>query len=144
MSRIMAIDYGLKRVGVAVTDPNNIIATGLTTVRAVEAISFIRDYASREKVGCIVVGEPKQADNTDSAIAGQANAFVRQLKKVLPGIPVERYDERFTSKLAMRALIDSGASRKDRQNKELIDMTSAVILLQSYLESRLYKNKGII
>jgi putative Holliday junction resolvase len=133
MSRIMAVDYGLKRVGIAVSDPEQIIATGLTTVRAADAIEFIKKYVEKEPVSCIVVGDPKQMDATDSQIAGQVNRFVKDLKKAI-AIPIERYDERFTSRLAQLALLQSGVKKKDRQNKELVDMTSAVIILQSYME----------
>src|SRR5204863_1316903 len=104
MARIMAIDYGRKRIGLAVTDPNQIIATGLDTVHSKDILVFLKDYFKKEEVECIVVGEAKQMNGTDSQIAPQANQFVKQLKKNFPDIPIARYDERFTSKLASQAL----------------------------------------
>ncbi len=136
MARIMAIDYGTKRVGIAVTDPNQIIATGLDTVHAKDVIEYLKKYFQREEVECIVVGEPKQMNATDSEIAGHVNNFVKQLQKNFPGISIKRYDERFTSKMAKQAILMSGVKKKDRQNKELIDMTSAIIILQSFMEKR--------
>ncbi|MEO8087529.1 MAG: Holliday junction resolvase RuvX [Bacteroidota bacterium] len=135
MSRIMAIDYGTKRVGIAVTDPNQIISTGLDTVHSKDIIEYLKKYFQREEVECIVVGEPKQMDATDSEMAVHANQFVKQLKKNFPTIPVKRYDERFTSILAKQAILMSGVKKKGRQDKELVDMTSAIIILQSYMES---------
>ena len=132
----MAIDYGTKRVGIAVTDPNQIISTGLETVHAKDIIAYLKKYFERESVECIVVGEPRQMNSSDSEMASHANRFVRQLEKNFPGIPVERYDERFTSKMAKQAILMSGARKKVRQDKELVDMTSAIIILQSYMESR--------
>ncbi len=136
MSRILAIDYGRKRVGLAITDTNQIIATGLDTVHSKDVINYLKNYVSKEDVELFVVGEPKQMDNTDSEIKAQIDPFIVQLKKNFPGIPVERFDERFTSMMASQALLDSGVKKKDRQNKELIDMTSAIIILQSFMESR--------
>ena len=135
MGRIMAIDYGSKRIGIAVTDPNRIISTGLDTVHPKDIIAYLKKYLDTEKVDCIVVGEPKQMNGTDSEAAVHANQFVKLLGKNFPFIRVERYDERFTSKMAQHAILMSGAKKKDRQNKELVDMTSAVIILQSYMES---------
>lgn len=135
MARIMAIDYGTKRIGIAVTDPNQIIATGLDTVHSKDILAFLKNYFQREAVECIVVGEPKQMDATDSEIAVHVNQFVKQLKKHFPSVPVKRIDERFTSKMATEALRMSGLKKKDRQRKELVDMTSAVIILQSYMET---------
>jgi putative Holliday junction resolvase len=135
MGRIMAIDYGTKRVGIAVTDPNRIIATGLDTVHSKDVIEFLKKYFQREEVDCVVVGEPRQMDATDSEVAVHVNQFVKQLGKIFPSLPVKRYDERFTSKMAQQAILMSGVKKKDRQNKELIDMTSAVIILQSFMES---------
>jgi putative Holliday junction resolvase len=134
MGRIMAIDYGQKRVGLAVTDELQLIANSLTTVRSADIIAFLKDYLSKEKVDCIVVGEPKQMNNTPS------ESFVRLLKKTFPTVPVERMDERFTSKMAFQAMIDGGLKKKDRQNKELVDSISATLILQSYMEYR--KNSG--
>jgi putative holliday junction resolvase len=134
MSRILAIDYGTKRTGIAVTDPSRIIATGLTTVHSSELIRFLTDYCKKEDVEFFVVGEPRQMSNEPSAITPQIEQFIRQLKKSFPDKRVERMDERFTSKLAMQALISSGVKKSERRNKELIDVTSATIILQSYLE----------
>lgn len=136
MGRIMAIDYGTKRVGIAVTDPNQIISTGLDTVHAKDIIEYLKKYFQREQVDCIVVGEPKQMNATDSEVAVHVNQFVKQLGKHFPAIPVKRHDERFTSKMAQQAILMSGVKKKDRQNKELVDMTSAIIILQSFMESK--------
>ncbi len=131
----MAIDYGTKRVGIAVTDPNQIISTGLDTVHSKDIIEYLKKYFQREEVECIVVGDPKQMDASDSEMAVHANQFVKALLKNFPGIPVKRYDERFTSKMAKQAILMSGVKKKGRQDKELVDMTSAIIILQSYMES---------
>jgi len=136
MARIMAIDYGTKRVGIAVTDPNRIIATGLDTVHSKDIIDFLKKYFLREEVDCIVVGEPKQMNAKDSESAVHVNQFVKQLTKTFPSIAVKRFDERFTSIMAKQAILMSGVKKKDRQNKALVDMTSAVIILQSYMESK--------
>jgi putative Holliday junction resolvase len=136
MSRILAIDYGTKRVGLAVTDTNQLIATGLDTVHSKDVISFLKAYVLKEEVSCFVVGEPRQMDASDSQIKQQIDHFINHLKKNFPAIPVERTDERFTSKMASQALIMSGVKKKERQNKELIDMTSAIIILQSFMERK--------
>lgn len=136
MARVMAIDYGTKRVGIAVTDPLQIIANGLTTVHSKEVIDFLRKYFEKEAVECIVVGEPKQMDNTASDVAVHVEQFVKELKKNFPLMPIERVDERFTSRMALRAMIDGGVKKKDRQNKETVDMVSATIILQSFLEMK--------
>jgi putative Holliday junction resolvase len=136
MARIMAIDYGSKRVGIAVTDPMQMIATGLTTVHSKDILAFLKDYFEKEKVSCIVVGEPKTLMNKPSESAALVNVFVKQLKKMVPHIPIERLDERFTSKMAFQSMIDSGLKKKDRRNKSLIDSISATILLQSFLEQK--------
>ncbi|REJ82482.1 MAG: Holliday junction resolvase RuvX [Bacteroidetes bacterium] len=135
MPRIMAIDYGLKRVGLAVTDPNRIIASALDTVPSHEAISFISNYCEKESVECFVVGEPKQMDYTPSEITPHIEAFIKQLKKKFPDIRVERVDERFSSKIAAQAILMSGVKKMQRRNKSLVDQTSAVILLQSWMEA---------
>jgi putative Holliday junction resolvase len=134
MSRIVAIDYGLKRVGLAVTDENRIIATALTTVRTNDIFIFLSNYLKTENVGCFVVGDPKQMNNQASETVKYIEPFVRKLRKTFPDLLVERYDERFTSKLALRAMIEGGMKKKDRKNKENIDKISAVIILQSYME----------
>lgn len=132
--RIIAIDYGQKRVGLAVTDPGQIIATSLTTVRSMDIIPFLKDYLSHEPVVLFLVGEPRQMNYEVSESARFIEPFVKSLKKEFPGIPVERVDERFTSKLAMNSIREAGLKKKDRQNKALIDTVSATIMLQSYLE----------
>ncbi|HRG53711.1 MAG TPA: Holliday junction resolvase RuvX [Bacteroidia bacterium] len=133
MARIMAIDYGSKRVGIAVTDPQQIIATGLTTVHSSEVIDFLKKYMQKEEVSCIVVGEPKRMNNEPSDSARFIEPFVMHLKRTFPAVKVERMDERFTSKMAFQTMIDSGLKKKARQNKELVDEISATIILQSYL-----------
>ncbi|MGN0058549.1 MAG: Holliday junction resolvase RuvX [Phocaeicola plebeius] len=138
MSRILAIDYGKKRTGIAVTDPLQIIATGLTTVSTPELMDFLKKYVGQEAVERIVVGHPKQMNNEDSENMKRIVPFVNQLKKQLPHIPVELFDERFTSVLAHQAMLAGGLKKKDRQNKALVDEISATIILQSYMEARKY------
>ncbi len=135
MGRILAIDYGQKRTGLAVTDPLQIIANGLTTVPTVQLENFVLDYAKREGVERIVVGLPRQNSGEYSENMRRITPFVNRLKKVLPNIPVEMVDERFTSVLAHRAMLDAGLKKKDRQNKALVDEISACIILQTYMES---------
>jgi putative holliday junction resolvase len=132
----MAIDYGSKRVGLAVTDDLQLIAGGLTTVHSSELIAFLKDYLAREQVECIVVGEPRQLNNEPSESARFIEPFVVHLKRTFPDVKVERLDERFTSKMAFRTMIDSGLKKKDRRNKSLVDEISATILLQGYMMSR--------
>ncbi|MBL7894144.1 MAG: Holliday junction resolvase RuvX [Bacteroidia bacterium] len=134
MPRILAIDYGSKRVGVAVTDPLQMIASGLTTVHSKDLIQYLEDYLKKEAVECIVVGEPKTLMNEASNSARFIEPFVKHLTKKFPSIKIERYDERFTSALAQQAMLMGGLKKKDRQNKETVDMVSATILLQDYLE----------
>ncbi|MBN2519536.1 MAG: Holliday junction resolvase RuvX [Bacteroidales bacterium] len=134
MGRILAIDYGSKRVGLAVTDPLKIIANNLGTVHSKDIIDFIESYIKNEKVECIVVGHPKKMNNEPSEIMPLINAFLKELNKHFPEIPVQLIDERFTSKLALRAMIEGGMKKKDRQNKSNIDAVSATILLQHYLQ----------
>lgn len=136
MSRILAIDYGRKRTGIAVTDPMQIIANGLTTVSTHGLMDFLLDYVKRERVERIIVGHPKQMNNEDSENMKYIVPFLNRLKKVLPDIPVEMVDERFTSVLAHQAMLAGGLKKKDRQNKALVDEISATIILQSYLESK--------
>jgi putative Holliday junction resolvase len=136
MGRILALDYGQKRVGVAVTDELQLIAGPLDTVHTKDLMSFLTDYLRREKVDCIVVGEPRQMNGSPSESAIYINSFLKQLKKTFPALKVETVDERFTSKIASRAILDSGVRKKDRQDKSLVDKVSAVLILQSYLESR--------
>ncbi len=139
MSRILAIDYGKKRTGIAVTDPMQIIANGLTTVPTHELMDFLLGYLRQEKVERIVIGHPKQMNNEDSENMKRIVPFMNRLRKVLPDMPVELYDERFTSVLAHQAMLAGGLKKKDRQNKALVDEISATIILQSYLESKKYK-----
>ena len=136
MSRILAIDYGKKRTGIAVSDPLQMIAGGLTTVPTTGLMDFLLDYLKRESVERIVIGHPKQMNNEDSENMKRIVPFVNQLKKRLPDVPLEMVDERFTSVLAHQAMIDGGLKKKDRRNKALVDEISAVIILQSYLESK--------
>lgn len=136
MGRILAIDYGRKRVGIAVSDPIGLIATGLQTVRAHDLLDFLEQYVSKEKVDLFVVGHPKQMNNSDSESMTYIKPFLVLLKRKFPNIPIEMYDERFTSVLAHKALIEGGAKKKTRQNKELIDTMSATIILTSYMESK--------
>lgn len=135
MSKIVAIDYGRKRVGLAATDELQLIASGLTTVHSSELITYLREYLSKNEVETIVVGEPKNLDNTPSEFAEGTDNFVKHLKKTFPSIKVVRIDERFTSKMAFQTMIDSGLKKKARRNKALVDEISAVIILQSYLSS---------
>lgn len=136
MSRIMAIDYGKKRTGIAVTDIMQIIANGLTTVPTHELLTFILNYVKEEPVERIIIGMPKQMNNEESENAKRVRPFANTLQKQLPHIPVQFVDERFTSVLAHRAMLDGGLKKKDRQNKALVDEISATIILQSYLESK--------
>lgn len=136
MGRILAIDYGKKRTGVAVTDVLQMIANGLTTVATSELMDFLLKYVEKEPVERIIVGHPKQMNNEDSENMKRIVPFVNQLKKKLPRIPVEMVDERFTSVLAHQAMLDGGLKKKARQNKALVDEISATIILQSYLESK--------
>ncbi|MBO7226150.1 MAG: Holliday junction resolvase RuvX [Bacteroidales bacterium] len=133
MGRILAIDYGQKRVGIAVSDELQIIATGLTTVETKKCIDFLKEYCSKENVSCFVVGEAKHLNNTPSESAKYIEPFVGLLKKTFPNISVARVDERFTSKMAFQTMIDSGLKKKQRQNKALIDTISATIILQTYM-----------
>ena len=139
MARIMAIDYGRKRTGVAVTDPLQLIANGLATVPSGESVKFIQSYMAKEPVELIVVGQPKQMNNEPSENMRYVQAFVTHLKRTLPQIPIEYYDERFTSVMAHQAMLDGGLRKKKRQEKALVDEISAVIILQAYLESKKYR-----
>lgn len=134
IGRILAIDYGQKRTGLAVSDPDQIIATSLTTIRSMDVIQFLKDYSSGEKVVLFLVGEPKQMNYEASESSKFIEPFVRLLVKTFPNIPVRRVDERFTSKIALQTIREAGLKKKDRQNKALIDTISATIMLQSYLE----------
>jgi len=139
MARILAIDYGKRRTGLAVTDELQLIAGGLTTVDTKVLMDYILDYMRREPVERIVVGLPKQMNNTPSENMVRIEPFVNRLRKLVD-VPVEYYDERFTSVLAHRAMLDSGIGKMARRNKELVDEISATIILQSYMESKRMKN----
>ena len=136
MGRILSIDYGRKRTGIAVTDPLQIIAGGLATVATSQLLDWLRAYMEKEKVELVVVGEPWQTNGKPSENLPRVRAFVRSLNKAFPELPVVYYDERFTSVLAHQAMIDGGLKRKARQDKALVDEISATIILQSYLESK--------
>jgi putative Holliday junction resolvase len=136
MAKVLAIDYGQKRVGLAETDDLQIIASGLTTLNVQEVIPFLEDYVDKNDVECFVVGEPKDLKNNPSESARFIEPFVTHLGRKFPSIRIERVDERFTSKMAFQTMIDSGLKKKQRQNKALIDEISATIILQSYLEQQ--------
>jgi putative Holliday junction resolvase len=136
MARILAIDYGNKRTGIAVTDPLQIIANALTTVHTKDLLDFLKDYLMKEEVEVIVVGEPKQMNNQPSEVEKQITPFVKKLKSTFPQKQIERVDERFTSLMAQRSMIEMGLKKKDRQNKATVDEISATIILQTYLENK--------
>ena len=136
MARILALDYGQKRTGIAVTDELQIIASGLTTVPTRELMEFLKDYTSKENVELILIGEPKQMNNEASESEVFIEEFIEKYKAEIPGIPYKRVDERFTSKMAFQSMIDSGLKKQQRKNKALVDEISATLILQSYL------NKG--
>ncbi|MGM9713361.1 MAG: Holliday junction resolvase RuvX [Prevotella sp.] len=134
--RILSVDYGKKRTGLAVTDPLQIVAGGLVTVATSDLMRFITEYCQKEEVETIVFGEPTQPNGKPSENLNRVRTFVGQLRKKMPDMNIEWYDERFTSVLAHRTMIDAGLRRKARQNKELVDEISATIILQDYLEAR--------
>lgn len=136
MPRILALDYGTKRTGVAVTDELQLIASGLTTVATHELFSFLKTYFKEEEVELVLVGEPKQRDGTHSGVETEIVKFLAKFAETFPTIPLQRVDERFTSKMAFQTMIDSGLKKKQRQNKALIDEISATILLQDYLRRK--------
>ena len=135
MPRILAIDYGLKRTGIAVTDPLKIIATALTTVESPKLIQFLKDYFKKEEVELIVVGEPKNWDESDTHATPLVKKLVEKLKKEFPQMPLKLVDERYTSKMAGDAIIEMGIRKKDRRDKSLVDKVAATIILQEYLRS---------
>ena len=136
MSRILSIDYGKKRTGIAVTDPLQMIANGLATVETTELIDFLNDYLAKEDVDTIVVGQPRQTNGEDSENMKRITPFVNRLRKLHPDTKIEFFDERFTSVLAHRAILDSGISKKARQDKALVDKISATIILQGYMDMK--------
>ena len=136
MARILAIDFGEKRTGLAVTDELQIIASGLTTVATKNLLSFIKDYIKKESVELFIVGKPSQMNNLDSESEKHILPFLKSLNNSIPNIPIISIDERFTSKMAFQTMIDSGLNKKQRRNKALVDEISATIILQSYLYSK--------
>ena len=135
MPRIIAIDYGLKRTGLAVTDPLKIIATGLTTVESKNLIPFLKDYFNKEVVEQIIIGEPKNWDDSDTHATPLVEKCIIELQKNFPTLPIQKVDERFTSKMASRAMIEMGMKKKQRRNKAMVDEIAATIMLQEYLNS---------
>ena len=136
MGRILALDYGTKRVGVAVTDSLQILANGLTTIPTNEIWKFLEEYFKKETVDCLVIGYPIQTTGAGSDSLRVINPFIKKFLKVFPNIPINQADERYTSKMAHQAMIDGGLKKKDRQNKALVDTISATIILQGFLETR--------
>ena len=136
MARILSIDYGKKRTGLAVTDPLQIIAGGLATVSTSELFDYLKAYTSREDVERIIIGEPRQPNGEPSENLARVQQFVSRWRKAMPQIPIDYYDERFTSVLAHQAMLDSGLKKKARQNKALVDEISATIILEDYMRSR--------
>ena len=134
MARIISIDYGLKRTGLAVTDPLKIIATGLTTVESKTLIPFLKDYFSKEEVELIIIGEPKNWDDSDTHATPLVEQCIKDLQKNFPSLPFKKVDERYTSKLATRAMIEMGMKKKQRQDKAMVDIIAATIMLQDYLK----------
>jgi putative holliday junction resolvase len=135
MARILGIDYGLKRSGLAVTDPLQIIASPLVTVPTNELVQYLENYMKKEQVETMVVGEPKNLDGSPSQIAADVEEFILQLEKKFPSIPVRKIDERFTSKIAQQVILQSGKNKMARRDKSLLDKVSAALILQSYLDS---------
>ena len=136
MARILSIDYGRKRTGLAVTDPLKLIAGGLATVATSELFDWLKAYVGREPVECIVIGEPRQMNGEPSENLQRVQQFVNRWRKAVPQVPIEYYDERFTSVLAHQAMIDGGLKKKARQDKALVDEISATIILQDYMRSK--------
>lgn len=139
MGRILAIDYGKKRVGLAVTDPLQMIATKLTTVPSHQLFNFLKEYFAKENVEQVIIGYPMQLNNEASEAVLYINPFLKRFQKLYPEMPIEQVDERFTSRMAFQTMIDAGLKKKDRQNKATIDAVSATIILQSYLEQKKYR-----
>lgn len=135
MARIICLDYGGKRTGIAVTDPFKIIATGLTTIDSKELISFLKKYFLQEEVELMVIGEPKNLDDTDTHATPLVKKTIKELQKEFPQIPIKTVDERFTSKLAKQAMVEMGMKKKDRRNKRTVDEIAATMMLQEYLAS---------
>jgi putative holliday junction resolvase len=138
MPRILAIDYGLKRTGIAITDEMQIIASGLTTIPSETSIAFLKDYFDKEKVEKVLIGEPKQMNGEPSESTEIIEKFVNKFKGNFPKMSLERVDERFTSKMAFQTMIDSGLKKNQRKNKALVDEISATIMLQDYLTRKIF------
>lgn len=138
MPRIIAIDYGQKRCGIAVTDPLQIIASGLTTVETPKLMDFLADYFAKEAVSQLIIGEPKRLNNEPSQVAPLIAKFIKAFEQKFPEIPVVGMDERFTSKLAFQSMLDGGLSKKKRQDKGLVDEIAATILLQDFLTRKMF------
>lgn len=136
MGRVLAIDYGVRRTGLAATDPLQIIATGLTTVDTPKLLAYLRSYLSKEDVERFVVGLPKQTNGRDSDNLPRVQAFVAQLQKTFPSVPIDMWDERYTSVMAQRTILESGIGKMARRNKALVDEVSAIIILQGWMERR--------
>ena len=136
MGRLLALDYGKKRTGIAVTDELQLIATALTTVPTVELLDFLKDYAKKEKIARFIVGEPRQMNNTPSDSEAFIAPFLIRLATEFPNIPIDRQDERFTSKMAVQSMVVTGVKKKKRRNRNLIDEISATIILQAYLNKK--------
>ena len=135
MSRILSIDYGSKRTGIAVTDPLQIIASGLTGIHTKDLETFLMDYFKKEQVELVIIGHPTNWDDSDTHATPLVQAFINRFKKVFPAMPIVKVDERFTSKLAVQSMVQSGMKKKDRQNKNMVDEIAATIMLQEYLNS---------
>lgn len=138
MGRLLSIDYGRKRCGIAVTDTLKICANGLTTVRTCDLMSWLKDYCSKEAVEKIIVGLPKQLNGEPSESTRFIEPFLKQMKKEMPQIPIERYDERFTSTIAHQSMLQGGMKKKDRRNKDIVDEIAATIILNDYLQSKIF------
>ena len=136
MGILIGIDFGQKRTGIAITDPGKIIASGLATVPTKDVMTFLEEYVLKQPVDKFVVGEPKQKDGSVSVVEKSILKFIKKLKNKFADISIERYDERFTSRIAFNTLLESGVGKKKRQNKSLVDQISATLILQSYLESQ--------
>ncbi len=143
MGRLLAIDYGRRRCGIAVTDTLRIVATGLTTVATSGLIDFVRGYVAREQVDAIIVGLPRDVHGRDSESMRYITPGINRLRKVLPGVPVEFFDERFTSVIAHRSMLDSGMKKMQRRDKATVDTMAAAIILNDYLQSRAYSEGGL-
>jgi putative holliday junction resolvase len=143
LGRVLALDYGTKRIGVAVTDPLQLTANSVTTVSPNEIWQFLDDYFKKEQVDCLVIGYPVQTTGEGSASLRVINPFIEKFIKTYPGMPIVQADERYTSKMAQRSLITGGYKKKDRQNKALVDTVSAAIILQGYLEKKRFENLNI-